>query len=74
MSPLFPRLRGLFSVTGCGGLPFQVLFGSWGFPFSCFLLRFYCLFSLCIFYLFVLCVPQPKLSSGVVLLDTWHDE
>ena len=33
-------------------------------------LRFYCLFSLCVFYLFVLCVSQPKWSCGVVLLDT----
>ena len=33
MSPLSPLLRGLFSVTGCGGLPFQFLCGSWGFPF-----------------------------------------
>ena len=33
MSPLSPLLRGLFSVNGCGGLPFPLLFGSWGFPF-----------------------------------------
>ena len=33
MSPLSPLLQGLFSVTGCGGLPFQCLCGSWGFPF-----------------------------------------
>ena len=33
MSPLSPLLQGLFSVTGCGGLPFQFLSRSWGFLF-----------------------------------------
>ena len=33
MLPLSLLLRGLFSVNGCGGLPFPLLFGSWGFPF-----------------------------------------
>ena len=52
--PAAPRLQGLFSVTGCGGLPFQFLCGSWGFPFSCFLLHFYCL---CILFICIMCVP-----------------
>ena len=41
------------SVTGCGGLPFQFLFRSWGFPFWCFFITFL-MFVLFMSILFVL--------------------
>ena len=55
MSSLSPLLRGskfCFSVTGCGGLPFQFLCGSWGFPFYCCFLTFL-LFVLFMYILFI---------------------
>ena len=76
MPPLFLLLR---SSVACFSywlwwpalpVPVRVL----GYPVLVFLLRFYCSFSLCLFSLFVLCVSQPKLSRGVVLLGTLHDE
>ena len=64
MSPLSP---GSASVAGCGGLPFQLLFRSWGIPFLCFYF-FFIEFILFMFLFFiVLCVSQPKMSRGVVL-------
>ena len=58
MSPLSPLLRGLFSVTGCGGLPFPFLCGSWGFPFYCCFLTFllFVLF-MCILFICIMGVP-----------------
>ena len=38
------------SVTGCGGLPFQFLFRSWGIPFCIYIVFFFlCFFSLFVF-------------------------
>ena len=58
MSPLSPQLRGLVSVTGCGGLPFQFLCGSWGFPVLVFFLTFllFILF-MCILFICIMRVP-----------------
>ena len=69
MSPLPPLLCALgpASVAVCGGLPFQLLFRSWGVPFLCFYF-FFIEFILFMFLFFiVLCVSQPKMSRGVVL-------
>ena len=73
MSPLSLLLRGskvcfqLLVVVAC---PSSSCAGLGVSRFNVVLLHFYCLFSFCVFYLFVLCVSQPKLSHGVVLLDT----
>ena len=72
MSPLSPLLCGSVACFSYWlwwpALPVPVRF--LGYPVFVFFILFYCLFSLCVFYLFVLCVSQPKLSLGVVLLDT----
>ena len=69
MSPLSPLLRGLFQLLVVVACPSSSCSGL-GVSRLVFFITFYCLLSLCIFYLFVLCVSQPKLSRGVVLLDT----
>ena len=71
MSPLSPLLRGskacflLLVVVACPSCSCAGLVVS---RFNVLLHFIVC--SLCVFYLFVLCVSQPKLSHGVVLLDT----
>ena len=73
MSPLSLLLRGskacfqLLVVVAC---PSSSCAGLGVSHFNVVFLRFYCLFSLCVFYLFILCMSQPKWSHGVVLLDT----
>ena len=59
------------SVTGCGGLPFQFLFGSWGFPFLVFFIQIL-LFVLYIsfVYLYYVC---PSLNCPVGLCFWTHD-
>ena len=68
LSPLLPGSGACFSYwLWWPALPVPVQVS--GYPVFMFFIMFL-LFSLCIFYLFVLCLSQPKLSRGVVLLDT----
>ena len=64
MSPLSPRLRSLLQLLVVVACPSSSCSGLGVFCF-CIFIPF--LFSLCFFYLFVLCVSQPKMSRGVVL-------
>ena len=62
ISPLSPLLRGsgtCVAVTGCGGLAFQFLSGSWGFPFLLFFFCYILLFILfmCILFICIMRVP-----------------
>ena len=70
MSPLSPRLRGLFQLLVVVACPSSSCSGLGVSRFSVFITFLLLILFMCVFSLFVLCVSQPKLSRGVVLLDT----